>query len=70
MSKHTYTLNQSTDGTYAWHAKGSAPAWPVVRLPDMQLLGYAPDEVMSGARKWLDAHGIDADVVIGRVVSK
>ena len=71
MTRPTYQLRQDTNGTYAWYADGPELGVPFSnsKLPDMQLLGYDPGEVLEGAKKWIASRGIDADAVVTRVVS-
>lgn len=61
----TYRLRQAPDGTYTWTARAPERLWPETALPDMQLLGWAPDEIpalLTAAHGWLAEHGIDASV--------
>lgn len=60
---HRYILRQAPDGTFAWHAHGDEDRG----CPDMQLLGWGPDEkpaLLEAARAWMAKRGITAEVEI------
>ena len=63
----TYVLRQATDGTFAWFAPGHDRPWPLERTPDMQLLGWAPEEtdaLLKAAQTWISERGLDAKVIV------